>query len=430
MFRYLPEQASKHASDIDWLHNLITDLSVFFTVAIVGTMIYFAIKYRRRGGKDHETPDIHGDNRLEILWTVIPTLVCIFLAYYGIIYYKEIRTVPADAMTVSVTGQKWWWDFEYENGKKVSGEFVVPVDKPVRLLMESKDVLHSFFIPAMRVKSDVIPGRFTYISFTPVKTGTYRSYCTEYCGDQHSAMLASLKVVPQAEFDDWLKDKSDEIKAARMNPAELGAELYVQKGCNSCHSLDGSKIVGPSFLKLFGKEREFSDGTKAVADEQYIRNSIYNPNFQVVSGFNPGMMPVFEGQIDNKELSGLIHFIKSLDGTQQVEVPAKEAAAEDLSALSPEERGEKLYQTKLCASCHSLDGSRIVGPSFKGLYGRSGELTDGSSYTANDDYIKESILNPNAKIVKDFVPAMPAQQFSDEEIADLIAYIKLYSNNN
>lgn len=425
MFRYLPEQASAHAANVDWLHNLITDLSVFFTVIIVGAMLYFAYKYRKKNGVDHETPHIEGDNKLEIIWTVVPTIICAIIGYYGIIYYHDMRTVPAEAMTVEVTGQKWRWDFKYENGKRTTGEFVVPVGKPVRLLMESTDVLHSFFIPSMRVKSDVVPGQYTYISFTPIKTGTYQSYCTEYCGDNHWNMLAKLKVVSQAEFDTWLNDKSAEIRASRLDPIKLGAELYVSKGCKDCHSLDGKTGTGPSYLKLFGSQKEFTDGTTILADEEYIRNSILNPSSQVVKGFYP-VMPSNEGLLNDKEVKSLITFIKSIDGTTKIEIeePEEEKVEEDLSALSPEQRGERLFQANACAACHSIDENRVVGPGLKGIYGRKGELADGSSYEANDEYLRESILEPNAKVVKDYPAAMTPQQLNDEEISDLISYLK------
>lgn len=420
MFRYLPEQASKHAADVDWIHNLITDLSVLFTVLIVGVMIYFAWKYRKQGGIDHETPQIEGSHSLEIIWTVVPTIICIIIAYYGIIYYHDIRKVDPKAMTINVTGQKWFWEFEYENGKKTTNDFVIPVDEPVRLLMQSKDVMHSFFLPAMRVKRDVIPGSYTYLTFTPIKTGTYKGYCTEYCGDSHYAMLANLKVVSRAEFDAWVEDKGKII----TDPAKRGALTYKAKGCNTCHSLDGSRIVGPTFAKLFGSERELADGTKVIADEAYLRQSIYNPNSQIVKTYSSGLMPVFEGQIPEADLLDLIAYIKTLDGSQPVVVEEDEEEAIDPASMTPEQRGELLYKNNACVGCHSLDGSKIVGPSFQGLYGRQGEFEDGGTYTADDAYIKESILESNKHIVKGFAPAMPAYQFKDEEIADITAYIK------
>jgi cytochrome c oxidase subunit 2 len=393
-------------------------------VLIVGAMLYFAWKYRRRNGVDHETPQIEGSHTLEIIWTVVPTIICIFIAYYGIIYYRDIRAVPTDAYTINAIGQKWFWDFEYENGKKTSNELVVPVDRPVRVVLSSRDVLHSFYIPTMRVKSDAVPGRFTYVSFTPVKAGEYQGFCTEYCGTNHWDMLFKLKVVSQAEFDTWLNDRSAEIKAARMNPAELGAEIYTAKGCQSCHSIDGSPRVGPSLLKLFGKNEQFTDGSSATIDEEYLRTAIYDPNKQIVAGFSPNMMPVFADQINEEELKALIAFIKSLDGSKTVEVAPAAEAVEDLSALSPEQRGEKLFSAKTCNACHSLDGSKLVGPSLKGLVGKNGKLADGNSYTADEAYIAESIKNPAAKVVEGFPPAMPQLGLKDEEISDLIAYLE------
>lgn len=423
MFRYLPEQASEVAPKIDWIHNVITDLSVFFTVLIVGAMLYFAIRYRKKGGVDHETPRLKGSHTLEVVWTVIPTLICIYIAYYGVVYYQDLRVVPKDAMSISVTGQKWQWLFEYENGKKTNSSLTVPVNKPVRLVMKSQDVLHSFFVPSMRVKSDVLPSHYTYISFTPVKTGKYPVYCTEYCGDMHWNMLADLNVVSESEFDQWLNDNSEELKAKGMSPAALGKKLYTEKGCNACHSLNGMRIVGPSFQKLWGKTRKFTDGGEAVADENYIRNSILNPNSQIVETYQPNLMPAYEGQLNDKEIMAIASFIKTLDGSQaeaKTDTATQTKASKD---MTPEERGKALYASKACSGCHSLDGSKVVGPTFKGLYGKDGEHTEGT-YIANDDYLKESILKPNAKIVKGYAPAMPVMPLTDEEVSDLIAYIK------
>lgn len=426
MFRYLPEQASEIAPKIDWLHNVITDLSVFFTVLIVGAMLYFAIRYRKKDGVDHETPRLTGSHTLEVVWTIIPILICIYIAYYGVVYYQDMRKVPTDAMSISVTGQKWQWLFEYENGKKTNKTLTVPVNKPVRLVMKSKDVLHSFFVPSMRVKSDVLPNHFTYISFTPVKTGKYPVYCTEYCGDMHWDMLADLNVVSETEFSQWLNDNSEELKSKGMAPKDLGKKLYTDKGCNACHSLNGMRIVGPTFQNLYGKERKFTNGETAVADENYIRNSILNPNSQIVESYSPNLMPAYEGQISDEEILAISTYIKSLTGEATSENKNVEETAEAKEAaknLSPAERGKALFASKACSGCHSLDGSKLVGPSFKGLYGREGEHNEGT-YTANDEYLKESILKPNAKIVKGYAPAMPAMPLSDDEVSDLIEYIK------
>lgn len=426
MFRFLPEQASEFAPKVDWINNLITDISVFFTVAIVGAMIYFAIVYRRRNGVDHETDRIEGSHLLEILWTVVPTIICIFVAAYGFVIYEDLRNIPADkdALVINVQAQKWKWDFEYSNGKKTTGEWVVPVNKPVKLIMTSTDVLHSFFVPAMRVKNDVIPKQYTFLWFKAVKTGEYHTFCTEYCGTNHSSMLANLRVVSQAEYDRWLADDSDALKLSRMKPSDLGKELYVKKGCQACHSLDGSVTAsgGPSFLKLFGKEEELTSGEKVKVDENYIKESINNPGAKVVKGYNP-LMPSFLGQVSDDDIHGIIEFIKTIDGTTKIEVAKAPVVAVDPN-MPPADRGKVIYNTRLCATCHSIDGSKLVGPTFKGIYKRSGKLVDGSSYTADDEYIKHSIKEPASQVVEGYAPSMPQMPVTDGEIADVIEYMK------
>lgn len=429
MFGFLPEAASTVAPEVDFLNAVVTGLSVFFTIIICATMLYFAWKYRKRNGVDHQTPRIEGSHTLEVIWTVIPTAVCIYLAWAGVVVYQDMRRVPDNALTVNVQGQKWIWNFQYENGRKTGGlgaELVVPVNQPVKLVMTSTDVLHSFFVPAMRVKQDVVPGKYSYLTFTPVKTGSYDIFCAEYCGTKHSMMLAKVKVVPVDEFNQWVNSDPD----AGLPPAEIGKQLFSAKGCNACHGLaDGQRIVGPSFYKLFGKKGKFSDGSEYSADENYIHESILYPNKHIVEGYPTGVMPAFEGQLDDGQIAALIAFIKSQDGSvaqpPKIQIP-DDGAKVNTASLSPAERGKLIYQNKACIGCHSIDGSKLVGPSFKGAYGKEEELQDGSKVSVNDDYIKESILKPMAKIVKGYAPAMPSYegQLKDEDIADVIAYLK------
>ncbi len=420
MFRFLPEQASTFAPDIDWIHNLITDLSVFFTVAIVGAMIYFAVRYRQRGGVDHDTPQILGNNTLEVVWTVVPTLVCIFIAYYGVVFYRDMRTVPENALTIDVRGQKWKWDFYYSNGKQ-SSDLVVPVDQPVKLVISSRDVLHSFFLPDMRVKKDAVPGQYTYLWFKPIKTGVYQAFCTEYCGKDHSAMLAKLRVLPQADYDRWLGDRSAELAMAKMGPAERGKTLYKEKMCVSCHTVDGTPLVGPSFLNIYGRKAKWTDGADYTADENYIHESIIEPNKHIVQGFLPNLMPAFAGQLSDDDISAIIAYMRTLTG--EAAKPTVQAAAAN---ATPADRGKALYQAKACMGCHSLDGAVVVGPSFKGLYGTPQKLTDGTTVNADDAYIKRSIQEPQAQIVAGFENkgAMPVLGLSDAEIADVIEFLK------
>lgn len=443
MFRFLPEQASEHAPHVDWLNNLITDLSVLFTVLIVGAMLYFAIKYRKRGGVDHPTPRIEGNHLLEVIWTVVPTLVCIYIAYYGIVYYFEIRKFPnpnEPHVEIQVRGQKWKWDFEYEyedaqkqkRSKKTTAELVVPVNQQIKLVMMSNDVLHSFFIPAMRVKKDAIPGHFTWLTFKPVKTGEYQVFCTEYCGKDHSMMLAKLKVLPEAEYLRWLNDRSDEMVAEKQSPSERGKILYSQKGCNSCHSLDGSRLVGPSFLKIYGRKATCDSGKEYVADEEYIRHSILAANDQIVDGYPPNLMPAFAGQLTDAQIGDLIAFMKTLTGEPKPAAAAAVAPSVDLSKMSPLERGKWVYETNLCHTCHSIDGSKMTGPSFKGSWGQTHEMADGSKVVVDAAYLTESVRNPTAKVVKDYPPAMPMifntpgtpNYVSDDDLKGLVEYVR------
>lgn len=432
MFRYMPEQASDFAPNVDWLNNWITDISLFCLVAICAVMLYYAIRYRHRPGVKRETPQILTSHFLEITWTVIPTLICIFIAFYGVVYYRDMRDPPSNTLDIQVWGKKWDWRFEYPNGKKTFKEFTVPVNQPIRLVMKSEDVLHSFFIPAMRVKKDVLPSEYTYLWFRPVKVGTYQTFCTEYCGTNHSAMLAKVHVVSQAEYDRWLNDNSEELIRLRTPPGEVGKKLFTERGCNACHSLDGSRLVGPSFKGLWGKDERLVGGATAKVDENYVQESILNPNAKVVEGYAP-VMPAFAGQLNDQEISALIAFIKDVEKYSTQPTAATVAATttaaavqKDPATMTPVERGEKIYREKLCVSCHSIDGSRLVGPSLKGVVGRSGKLADGSSYTADEAYLKESILNSTAKVVEGYPPAMPpyAGQLSDSDIADVIAFMK------
>lgn len=433
MFRFLPEQASEIAPQVDWLNNIITDLSVFFTVAIVGSMLFFAFKYRAKNGINHVTPRIEGSHFLEMVWTVVPTIICVFIGTYGILIFQDLRKVGENPLVINVTAKKWNWTFQYENGKQLVGEAVIPVDRPVKFVLTSKDVLHSFYVPVMRVKSDAIPDRFTYVTFKPVKTGDYNIFCTEYCGTDHSAMLAKLRVVSLDEYNKWLNDNSS---TTRVSLSEIGASLYNQQGCVACHSIDGSKRVGPTFLKIIQREATCDTGKKYKADEEYIRDSILNPNHHIVDGYPANQMPSFNGILSDEQISAIIAWMRTLDGTT-TQAPATSApkfqfakmfGKVDEAQKSPTERGKIIYQSKACIGCHSIDGSKLVGPSWKGLYGRKEKMSDGLEILADDSYIKESILKPNEHIVEGYTSpsSMPPYegQLSDSDIADVIEFMK------
>jgi cytochrome c oxidase subunit II len=432
MFELLPSQDSEFAPLVDNLIYLITYISLFFTVAVVGAMIYFAIKYRRKNGVDHPTPDIEGSTFLEIVWTAVPLIICVYVAGYGYYGYREMRSVPRDALEIMVTGKKWNWYFTYPNGKQTVDEFAVPVNKPIKLILTSDDVLHSFFIPGMRTKMDAVPGSYSYQWFKPIRTGLQQVYCTEYCGDNHSGMLAKMNVLSSSDYARWLNEKEKEGKT----PADKGAKLYQNQGCVGCHSLDGSRKVGPSFLNLYGRKEELADGTQITADENYIRESILYPNNKIIKGYQPQIMPGFEGKLKDEDVNNLLAFIKSVSGKEvnsaSKPMAAPSSATVDPDKMTPEQRGEWVYQGKgaavvPCQGCHSIDGSKIVGPTWKGLYGKNGKFTDGSDYIADDSYIKESILEPAKHLVEGYPNGgMPPYQgqLDDKDIAGIVAYIK------
>jgi cytochrome c oxidase subunit 2 len=312
MFDYMPPEASTWASKIDWINNLITDISVFCTLAITGAMLFFAYKYRRRS-EDQKTSYITHNATLETVWTVIPTIICMYIFYYGFTFYHEMRTPPTNPIEISVSGKKWLWTFTQPNGKTVPQELVVPVGRPVKLIMKSQDVLHSMFLPAMRVKEDVNALYYTYLWFEPTQTGEFPIFCAEYCGDSHSEMRGTLKVVSEAEYQDYLADRTN---GPALAPEEVGKQVYEKYQCATCHSLDGTPRVGPSWKGLWGKnEPVLEDGAEKQidVDENYIRESILNPAKKVVKGFGPPTaMQSYQGQINDDQINGVIAFLKTL----------------------------------------------------------------------------------------------------------------------
>lgn len=302
---FMPVQGSQVAAQVDSLYMFLLVTSAIFCVLVIGGLIYFVLKYRRKSDDD-KTAYISHNNFLEFLWSFIPFVLFMIMFGWGWHVFHQMRDFSKDSLEVHAVGQKWFWDFKYKSGKSSTGEFYVPVNTPIKLIMTSKDVLHSFFLPGMRIKQDVIPGRYTALAFTPNKEGTYQVFCTEYCGDQHSSMLAKMKVVSQEEYEQWLQEDA----TAGLSLVEVGQKVYEQK-CAVCHNTDAQRKVGPGFAGLYNSERQFTDGSSLVADENYLRESILVPNAKVVNGY-PAAMPSFQGQLSEDELSGLIEFIKSL----------------------------------------------------------------------------------------------------------------------
>jgi cytochrome c oxidase subunit II len=297
--------ASNFVYGVDLTFAVILGISVFFLVGITATMIWFVIRYSRK--KHPKAAQIEGSNKLEIIWTVIPTLLVLVMFYFGWAGYRPMRTIPADAMPIKVYAQMWSWNFEYPNGK-VSDTLVIPQNKPVRLDMESRDVLHSLYIPAFRVKEDVVPGRTNSMWFIGQEVGTYTIFCAEYCGDLHSHMLSKVVVMPEFAYQEWYNDTT----ASADHP---GLQVLKKNACLSCHSLDGTKLIGPTFKGVWGKQEVVITGSQEreiTIDEAYIRQSIYEPESDLVKGYNRGLMISYKELVSEDEIQDIIEFIKTL----------------------------------------------------------------------------------------------------------------------
>lgn len=308
------------AADIDSMYYFIFWVSVVFFVAIIGAAIWCMIEFRA-SKNPQATPPGHHDV-LELFWTFAPLILLIPMFHYGFKGYVQAMVAPSDAIEVRVRGKQWAWDFYYPGDTEPSpAELVVPVGRPVKMSMSSQDVLHSFYIPEFRVKRDVIPGMYTSLWWEALETTSrYNAstnkvegealdlFCTEYCGRSHSQMLAKVHVVSVEDYQAFIagKDKAPEGK----DLAEVGAELYKKNACNTCHSVDGSVLVGPSFKGLFGKNESFEDGSSTAVDENYLRQSILQPQAKVVKGYAGKNMPPFV--LKDWKLDALIAYIKSL----------------------------------------------------------------------------------------------------------------------
>ncbi len=304
---FMPPVGSEVAGQVDNLYSFLLWTSLIGCAILLGGMIFFVVKYRRKTDTD-KTPYISHNTFLEFLWSFIPLVLFLAVFAWGWIIYHEMRTAPDNALEVHVFGRQWSWEFVYKSGKTVGNEFYVPVNTPIKLIMTSRDVIHSFYVPSLRVKQDAVPGRYTMISFNSDTTGDFQVFCAEYCGTGHSAMMAKMHVVPQADYEKWLAENDEGLSLA-----DKGKKLYSDKGCVACHTIDGSPKIGPSWKGIWGqKDHEMEGGFKVGVDENYIRESILNPNAKIVKSFPKGVMPTFQGVLNEDQVNALIEFIKSL----------------------------------------------------------------------------------------------------------------------
>lgn len=302
---FIPPSASTLSGKVDALYFYLSGVTAFFTLLISGVLIFFVIKYRRRTPWEIPRP-VAGSHRLETLWSVIPFVIAMSMFAWGAQVYFEQYRAPKNAQEIYVVGKQWMWKIQHSTGQREINELHIPVGRKIKLIMTSEDTIHDFFIPAFRIKADVLPGKYTTQWFEATKPGTYHLFCAEYCGMNHSGMVGSVIVMPPTEFDDWLAGSS-----GQQAPAVAGQQLFQSLGCVSCHGANGEGGRGPELAGLFGKQVFLTNGQTVTADEAYVRESIENPQAKLVNGFGP-IMPTFQGQVTPEQLIQLMAYIKSL----------------------------------------------------------------------------------------------------------------------
>jgi cytochrome c oxidase subunit 2 len=311
---FFPDEASNFADKVDGLFAFILLTCLFVGVLVSALIIFAAFKYRRKSPS--EVGDtVEGNMVLEVGWTVIPLLIMLGMFAWGAVVYVNFRVPPKDALDIYVIGKQWMWKIQQPNGRREINELHVPVNQDVRLILGSEDVIHNFYVPAFRVKMDVVPGRYNTLWFRPTKVGRYHIYCSQYCGTNHAVMGGWVTVQDPAEYAAWLSDSG-----GAANPVSAGEKLFSELACNTCHLSNGTGRA-PSLNGVFGAKVLFVDGTSATADEAYIRESILQPKAKIVAGYQP-VMPTFQGLVTEEQIFNLTAYIKSL---QSQPAPAKGA---------------------------------------------------------------------------------------------------------
>jgi cytochrome c oxidase subunit 2 len=321
-FPLWPQRASSMAGNVDALFIFLLILSGLMSLLIFVCLFYFAARYRHRKGVLAE--QIEGSTPLELTWTLIPLGVFMVIFIWGAVVYFQQRTPPRDSTEVYVVAKQWMWKLEHAEGQREINSLHVPVNRDVKLIMTSQDVIHSFFVPEFRMKQDVLPGRYTVAWFRATKPGTYHLFCTQYCGTQHSSMIGSVVVMEPAEYEAWMSGGSTGPLSAS------GEKIFAELGCATCHRSD-SQGRGPNLQGVFGRPVQLEDGRLITADENYIRESILDPGAKIVKGFKP-VMPTFQGLVSEEQLNALVAYVKSLSvpgagGTKSAAIRTPEAAS-------------------------------------------------------------------------------------------------------
>ena len=307
-FSFWPEQASSFALEVDLLYIFIIVVTVATSLAVYAAIAMFTIKYKRRS--EGEIPEqIEGNLPLEIAWSIIPLGIVLVMFAWGVKLFYDLSRAPDDAINFSVVGKQWMWKMQHPSGKREINELHVPLGQPIKLTLTSEDVIHSFFIPAFRTKIDVVPGRYSTSWFEPTKPGEYHIFCSQYCGTNHSYMIGRVVVMDPSHYEQWLKTGSANAVVSNETPEVAGARLFQEQRCNTCHMTNG--LMAPVLAGVFGSQVKLQNGDTVTADENYLRESIVNPQAKIVNGYQPNM-PTFQGQVSEDALLQLLAYIKSL----------------------------------------------------------------------------------------------------------------------
>lgn len=323
-FQLFPDQASSFASGVDALYAFLLLIAAFFTTLIFLAIVFLALYYRRSAVRDRRKSDHAKMWLLEAVWIVVPLALTMVMFGWGAAEFFEQRVMPSNAIEINVVGKQWMWKIQHPQGRSEINELHVPIGQPIVLRMVSEDVIHSFFLPAFRVKMDVLPNRYTSLWFQATKPGTYHLFCAEYCGTEHASMSGHVIVMQPAEYAEWLAGGDEQP------PVSAGEDLFTKVGCSTCH-FQGDQARGPSLVNLFGEPVRLADGAVVTADEAYLRESILNPAAKTVAGYQ-AIMPTFESRLTEEQIFHLIEYIKSLKAAP---VDAGEAMPSEVPAQSP-----------------------------------------------------------------------------------------------
>jgi len=314
-FPFFPEQASAQAAQVDAVYYFLLAVSAFFSLLIAVLIVVFAAKYRRRHDEEIGA-SIHGSLGLELMWTIIPFFIVMIMFVWGAKVFFDMYRPPAGAMEIYIVGKQWMWKAQHMDGMREINELHVPIGRPVKLIMGSEDVLHSYYIPAFRVKADVIPGRYNHLWFTATKPGRYHLFCAEYCGTKHSGMIGWVTAMEPADFQAWLSGGKPSD-----SPVAAGEKLFADLLCVTCHTA-GPQQRGPALTGVYGKPVKLQTGATVLADDAYLRESILIPNAKVVEGYQP-VMPPFQGLVTEEQLLQLLAYIRSLSAQESAAAGAK-----------------------------------------------------------------------------------------------------------